>query len=233
MGWKGVRLALKLLHSWMLYDGLLIVRPSMCLAPTLRQTSLISVAYSSFLEKLTPTPVDTGSAHHLKTLTVKGRVTLKVGAPVILLKNLSDSLVNGLRGVVVAMPPEGPFIHFQGTPAAVQLKACTFSVFSPEMKATLAERQQIPLGLAFALTVHEVGIIHSIKIFYFKPNSLLGGGVGVSPLRKQVALTHFLPSILCTTYSYAQVKLEKNEWCHEKIINKMYTPFLILFGGNV
>jgi hypothetical protein len=48
-------------------------------------------------------------------------------------------------------------------------------------------------------------------------------------------LTHFLPSKLCTTYSYAQVKFEKNEWCrtkknHKKIIHK---PILILLGGNV
>jgi hypothetical protein len=31
-----------------------------------------------------------------------------------------------------------------------------------------------------------------------------------------VFLPHFLPSKLCTTYSYAQVKFEKNEWCHTK-----------------
>jgi hypothetical protein len=51
-------------------------------------------------EASTYTSMDTGSADHLKTLTLKGRVTLKVGTPVILLKNLSDLLVNGLRGVV-------------------------------------------------------------------------------------------------------------------------------------
>jgi hypothetical protein len=30
------------------------------------------------------------------------------------------------------------------------------------------------------------------------------------------SFTHFLPSKLRTTCSYAQVKLEKNEWCHKK-----------------
>jgi hypothetical protein len=35
-----------------------------------------------------------------------------------------------------------------------------------------------------------------------------------------IHLTHFLPSKLSTAYSYAQVKFEKNEWCHKKIIKK-------------
>jgi hypothetical protein len=47
-------------------------------------------------------------------------------------------------------------------------------------------------------------------------------------------LTHFLPSKLRRTYSYAQVKFEKNEWCHKKNHKKIiYTPILILFSGNV
>jgi hypothetical protein len=51
----------------------------------------------------------------------------------------------------------------------------------------------------------------------------------------EMALTHFLPSKSHTTYSYAQVKFEKNEWCHQKKIIKkiIYKPILILFGGNV
>jgi hypothetical protein len=52
-------------------------------------------------------------------------------------------------------------------------------------------------------------------------------------LEKNV-LTHFLPSKLCTTYSYAQVKFKKNEWCHKKNHKKIIcTPILILFSGNV
>jgi hypothetical protein len=49
------------------------------------------------------------------------------------------------------------------------------------------------------------------------------------------SLTHFLPSKLCTTYSYAlvEVKFEKNEWCHKKLFKKNYASILILFGGNV
>jgi hypothetical protein len=32
----------------------------------------------------------------------------------------------------------------------------------------------------------------------------------------RLPLTHFLPSKLPTTYSFAQVKFEKNEWCQKK-----------------
>jgi hypothetical protein len=35
-------------------------------------------------------------------------------------------------------------------------------------------------------------------------------------LLKKITLTNFLPSKLCTTYSYAQIKFEKNEWCHKE-----------------
>jgi hypothetical protein len=47
-------------------------------------------------------------------------------------------------------------------------------------------------------------------------------------------LTNILPSKLRTTYSCAQVKFEKNEWRHKKVIkNIIHIPILILFGGNV
>jgi hypothetical protein len=38
----------------------------------------------------------------------------------------------------------------------------------------------------------------------------------IKKLISYIYLTHFLPIKLCTTYSYAQVKFEKNEWCHKK-----------------
>jgi hypothetical protein len=48
-------------------------------------------------------------------------------------------------------------------------------------------------------------------------------------------LTHLLPNKLCATYSYAQIKFEKNWWCHQKKKNPKinYAPILFLFGGNV
>jgi hypothetical protein len=44
-------------------------------------------------------------------------------------------------------------------------------------------------------------------------------------------LTHFLPSKLCATYSYAQVKFEKNEWCHKKkkSYKIIYAPILFVW----
>jgi hypothetical protein len=47
-------------------------------------------------------------------------------------------------------------------------------------------------------------------------------------------LTHFLPRKLRTTYSYAQVKFEKNEWWHKKNHKQIiYTPILIMFDAYV
>ena len=45
--------------------------------------------------------VDEGSKHHLNKFLAPKHIRLKVGCPVILLKNLSDKLINGLQGTVI------------------------------------------------------------------------------------------------------------------------------------
>jgi hypothetical protein len=45
-------------------------------------------------------------------------------------------------------------------------------------------------------------------------NELMASAPQYEPDVSITLLTHFLPSKLCTTYSYAQVKFEKNELCH-------------------
>jgi hypothetical protein len=74
------------------------------------------------------------------------------------------------------------------------------------------------------------------KDFDFKDNSFEDNSFkDIQKLSSFKDLTHFLPSKLRTTYSYAQVKFEKNEWCHQKKNHKkiIYTPILYLFGGNI
>lgn len=72
--------------------------------------------------------------------------------------NLSGekALVNGSRGVVVALTPEGPIVQFRrmkGPPLKVTVRPYTW-VQEVSGKAAVAYRQ-LPLMLAYALTVHK------------------------------------------------------------------------------
>ena len=82
---------------------------------------------------------------------------LKIGAPVILLKTISASsaLVNGARGVVTGFPRQGglPIVYFSKSEAAVILKREEWTVRMGN--AIVARRSQIPLNLAWAISIHK------------------------------------------------------------------------------
>ncbi|KAL3889432.1 hypothetical protein ACJMK2_001794, partial [Sinanodonta woodiana] len=69
---------------------------------------------------------------------------LKIGCPVMLVKNISSALVNGLQGKVVAMKEDSVTVDFEND--LVQLGRETF---------TVATRHQIPLILSFSITIHK------------------------------------------------------------------------------
>ncbi|KAJ8311488.1 hypothetical protein KUTeg_010843 [Tegillarca granosa] len=77
--------------------------------------------------------VDDGDVSKLEKLPVPKTLHLKTGCPVMLLKNLSVKLVNGLRGTVTGMSSNGVTVNFIGSNSenlTTNLKPELFSVYS-------------------------------------------------------------------------------------------------------
>lgn len=85
---------------------------------------------------------------------------LKIGCPVMVLKNLQDSdSVNGTIGKVVAFNPIGPIIEVDGRREIIsseswELKEQVLEGGKFKYKV-IAERNQIPLRLAYSISVHK------------------------------------------------------------------------------
>jgi ATP-dependent DNA helicase PIF1 len=98
----------------------------------------------------------------LKDLKAPPRLELRVGAQVMLVKNVDQrgGLINGARGVVVGFPEGNPEVEFsivrngekpQTMTAIVQMHEFEITVGD----VTIATRKQYPLMLAWAITVHK------------------------------------------------------------------------------
>ena len=71
--------------------------------------------------------IDSGERKYLDRILAPKTLWIKEGCPVILLKNLSDKLVNGLQGKVVSTNEKGPTIEFPSIGLTTLLKTERFS----------------------------------------------------------------------------------------------------------
>ncbi|OWF43041.1 ATP-dependent DNA helicase PIF1 [Mizuhopecten yessoensis] len=132
---------------------------------------------------------DEGYLKLLRGNAVPKTLTVKICAPVILLKNIGNGLFNGMRGKVHSISKENlPIIDFHGR--MITVSPVRFDVFDAQQQKSLASRRQIPLMLAFALTVHRAQgqTIEKLEIdcySFFAPGQM---GVAVGRARDKTGL---------------------------------------------
>ncbi|VDI26920.1 Hypothetical predicted protein [Mytilus galloprovincialis] len=100
---------------------------------------------------------DVGSDFYLRKFLAPKNLGLKVGCHVMLVRNLSDTLVNGLCGTVTQLNSDSVDVKFiiSNKLSTVTLKPVVFTTYDPADKEYLAKRTQIPLKLAYAITIHK------------------------------------------------------------------------------
>ncbi|WAR18194.1 LOW QUALITY PROTEIN: PIF1-like protein [Mya arenaria] len=90
---------------------------------------------------------DTGRAKDLAKLTAPWLLWIKKSCPVILLRNLSKTLVNGLSGYVCEVDDSEPVINFPSVNLVTRI--------SKELNKDIAVREQYPLKLGFGITIRK------------------------------------------------------------------------------
>ncbi|XP_060065940.1 LOW QUALITY PROTEIN: uncharacterized protein LOC132546245 [Ylistrum balloti] len=94
---------------------------------------------------------DEGFNYYLGKFLAPKNLGLKAGCPVMLVKNLSDSLVNGLRGIVNKLYTDSVDVKFTfgSKSVTVKIKNATFTTYGPVNKTIIARRVQLPLKVAY------------------------------------------------------------------------------------
>ncbi|CAC5424370.1 PIF1 [Mytilus coruscus] len=96
---------------------------------------------------------DEGPQNLLASTNAAKTLVLKVGSPIILIRNTSEGLFNGARGMVHSLKKrQSPVININGK--IITIPTYKFDVFDMQKTKVLASRMQYPIMLAFAMTVH-------------------------------------------------------------------------------
>ncbi|CAC5383693.1 PIF1 [Mytilus coruscus] len=151
--------------------------------------------------------VDSGKTSLLRDCGEWRILTLKVSAPVMLIRNLSQGLYNGCIGKVFSIDEDKVVVNFEGR--LVEVQRTTFEVYDPSAKKVLATRVQLPLRLAYAMTVHRaqgqsLPLVEVDCYSFFSP-----GQMGVAIGR---AMT--IQGLRVVNYNSKAAKLKHNEYVY-------------------
>ncbi|CAK0813481.1 unnamed protein product [Prorocentrum cordatum] len=135
----------------------------------------------------------------LKSCSAPTVLELKVGAQVVLLKNLRDTLVNGSRGVVTSFTEGGlPLVLFD---SGMLIEIAPATWFREESSGE-ASREQIPLRLAWALTIHRCQGMTLDKVECSLSDAFAAGQVYVALSRVQS-----LAGLLLRSFDVSKVRV--------------------------
>ncbi|XP_062584328.1 uncharacterized protein LOC134246079 [Saccostrea cucullata] len=141
---------------------------------------------------------DNGEKKYLNSLSVPEILYLKKDCPVLLLKNLSDNLVNGLRGKITELSANDVTVYFDSLSKEVKLRPESFSVYCTAQEKVIATRIQIPLCLAFSITIHKAQGLTLDRIEVdgdniFSPGQL-GVAIGRTTIKRNLRIINFNPN---------------------------------------
>ena len=143
---------------------------------------------------------DEGDIRKLERLPVPKHLHLKLGCPVMLLKNLSESLVNGLRGTVIGFKADAIIVNFTNMSEniktkQIEVKKGMFTVYSSIENKVIASRKQFPLCLSYCITIHKAQGLTLNRVvvdasFIFAPGQL-GVAIGRAKEKKGLQIIGF------------------------------------------
>lgn len=129
------------------------LRPTNAEADVINNTRLRALGGESRIFKANDLCIGKDFADELKKLVVREVLELRVGARVMLVKNLTPTLVNGSTGVVTSFNEAGmPVVTFDNRESET-MAPINFDVFY--RGKVMATRIQVPLILAWAITIHK------------------------------------------------------------------------------
>lgn len=139
--------------------------------------------------------IDEGDCKLLKKIPVPKTLFLKLNCPVMLVKNLSDTLVNGLQGKVVNIDVNFVSVKFGNVVSKISRQV--FSVYSSLENRVIASRHQLPLVLSYGVTIHKAQGLTLERIEVDCSNIFMPGQLGVAIGRvrqkKGLRILNFLP----------------------------------------
>ena len=147
---------------------------------------------------------DSVSVKMRKSIDVPNVLALKIRAPVILTVNLSQSLVNGLSGVVKVLNDDSVDVYFHLLKQKHTIAMHSFFQFNCHTNSHMLVVKQIPLILSFAMTVHKSQGMTLKNVFLDCRGAFDAGQISVALGRvenpSQITVKNFRPS-LCPPHS--------------------------------
>jgi len=152
---------------------------------------------------------------------------LKVGARVMLTKNLSASLANGTCGTITKLEKKKVHVKWDSYDFSMELDKGEWEVTDTATREVLARRKQYPLRLAWAVTIHKSQGMTLQEANVFLGQCFAPGQVYVALSRmsntEYLRLSSFKPTLIKTdrtALAFYNNPMEPSKWCKmDKVMN--------------